>query len=44
MENGDLALKQRERVSFCDFLQINDDFAMKNATDIIFKAEKVLTY
>jgi hypothetical protein len=40
MENGHLALKQKERVSFCDFLHIKDDFAQLNTTKTIFKAEK----
>jgi hypothetical protein len=40
MENGRLALKQRERVSFGDFWHIHDDFAIKNATNIISKLKK----
>jgi hypothetical protein len=44
MENGRLALKQRERVFFGDFLHIHDDFAIKNATNIIFKAGKAQSY
>jgi hypothetical protein len=44
MENGRPALKQKERVSFGDFWHITDDFAIKNATNIIFKAEKAWSY
>jgi hypothetical protein len=44
MENGCLALKQKGRDSFCDFWHIHDDFAIKNATNIIFKAEKAPSY
>jgi hypothetical protein len=40
MENGGPALKQRESIQFGDLWHISDDFAIKNATDIIFKAEK----
>jgi hypothetical protein len=29
---------------FCDFWHITDDFAIKNATNIFFKAEKALSY
>jgi hypothetical protein len=44
MENGGLALKQRESISFCDFWHISDDFAIKNATDIFSKAENAPSY
>jgi hypothetical protein len=44
MENGCPALKQRESIPFCDFWHINDDFAIKNAAYIIFKAEKAPSY
>jgi hypothetical protein len=44
MENGRPALKQRESILFCDFWHINDDFAIKYATNIIFKAEKAHSY
>jgi hypothetical protein len=43
IQNGGLALKQK-RVSFCDFWHIKDDFAILNATDIIFKAKKAPSY
>jgi hypothetical protein len=43
MENGRLALKQRERF-FGDFWHIHDDFAIKNATNIIYKAGKAQSY
>jgi hypothetical protein len=29
---------------FCDFWHISDDFAILNATNIIFKAEKAPSY
>jgi hypothetical protein len=38
MENGGLALKQRESIHFGDFWHIQDDFAIKNATKTISKA------
>jgi hypothetical protein len=44
MENGGLALKQRESISFCDFWHFNDDFAQLNTTKTIFKAEKAQLY
>jgi hypothetical protein len=44
MENGGLALKQRESILFGDFWRLNDDFAIKNATNIISKAEKSPSY
>jgi hypothetical protein len=44
MENGGLALKQRESISFCDFWHVNDDFAQLNTTKTIFKAEKAQLY
>jgi hypothetical protein len=44
MENGGLALKQRESIHFGDFWHFNDDFAIKNATKTIFKAEKAQSY
>jgi hypothetical protein len=44
MENGGLALKQRESILFGDFWHFNDDFAIKNATKTIFKAEKAQSY
>jgi hypothetical protein len=44
MENGGLALKQRESIVFFDFWHINDDFAQLNATKTIFKAEKAHSY
>jgi hypothetical protein len=40
MENGGLALKQRESISFCNFWHFNDDFAQYNTTKTISKAEK----
>jgi hypothetical protein len=40
MENGCLALKQKERVSFLRFWHIKDDFAQLNTINTIFKAEK----
>jgi hypothetical protein len=44
MENGGLALKQRESIHFGDFWHINDDLVQLNATKIIFKAEKARSY
>jgi hypothetical protein len=44
MENGRLALKQKERVSFCDFWHIKDDFARLSTTITISKAEKAPSY
>jgi hypothetical protein len=44
MEKGCLALKQRESIHFCDFWHFNDDFAIKNAANIISKAEKAPSY
>jgi hypothetical protein len=44
MENGGPALKQKEKVCFCDFWHISDDFAIKNATDIFSEAEKAPSY
>jgi hypothetical protein len=44
MENGHPALKQRESIHFGDFWHFNDDFAIKNATNIVFKAEKAQSY
>jgi hypothetical protein len=38
------ALKQRESISFWWFLAHQDDFAIKNATNIIFKAKKAQSY
>jgi hypothetical protein len=40
MENGCAALKQKERVSFCDFWHIKDDFARKNAANTILNVKK----
>jgi hypothetical protein len=40
MENGCLALKQKESIHFGDFWHIHDDFAIKNATNIFSKAKK----
>jgi hypothetical protein len=34
----------KRKVSFCDFWHITDDFAIINATNIIFKAEKAQSY
>jgi hypothetical protein len=44
MENGGPALKQRESILFGDFWHLNDDFAIKNATDTCSKAEKAPSY
>jgi hypothetical protein len=44
MENGGLALKQRESIHFGDFWHINNDFAQLNTTKTIFKAEKAPSY
>jgi hypothetical protein len=44
MENGGPALKQRESILFGDFWCLNDDFAIKNATKTISKAEKARFY
>jgi hypothetical protein len=44
MENGGLALKQRESIQFGDFWHFNHDFAIKNATKTISKAEKTQSY
>ena len=44
MENGGPALKQRKSIHFGDFWHISDDFAIFNATNIIFKAEKAPCY
>jgi hypothetical protein len=44
MENGGPALKQRESIQFGDFWHISDDFAIENAIETIFKAEKAPSY
>jgi hypothetical protein len=41
---GCIALKQRKSIHFGDFWHISDDFAIKNATKIFFKAEKPQSY
>ena len=44
MEKGCRALKQKKGSLFGDFWHIHDDFAIKNATKTISKAEKAPSY